>query len=129
VNDRDEKNYLGELDGQLVIISEWNHSAEPVRVKQHWPIWPDGWTIESAREAGLLGCPAHYGRNGYSISIRETSARWVGEHTFFRLKNGGETVSLRNDKTPIPPPQTGLTTRWKDGRWEKCHGKRGWIPA
>lgn len=115
------------LDGKIVVRTEWCHYTEPTRVKQYWPVFTNGLTVDDARERGIVGLTArHFSGPSWGFGVYSR----VSGHQLLTLlsPNGGKTECVKVEREPIPAPKTKLETRWYQGAWQKLT-KRGWVAA
>jgi hypothetical protein len=113
--------------GTLCVCYALVHDSEPKITVLHWPI------VEGSRQH-FLECypeldtdtPLHdIGNGAYQFY------RGNGSSPIARLKDGGQTQSIKTDTIDIPCPKVraGIETRWYRGAWQKYLKSKGWVFA
>lgn len=120
------KEWLGEWDGQLCVVSEDTHSSEPILYRRYWPVGIRAYDFKRNYGEELMGHRVYpTGPSSHGIYGIEGSRFQV------QLINGGQTRPVHFVKEPIKPPKVkaGAEVRYRDGRWQKYLKSRGWTDA
>jgi hypothetical protein len=91
------------------------------------------WEIPSMRATGFGYCTID-DAIGRAASINDGRVScYLGEGKWLegQLAEGGSTKAIIVETREVPKPKVkaGISTRWRDGRWEKHLLRQGWIAA
>lgn len=116
--------------GWLCVACEDTRYAEPVRTRSYYPVMRASAT-EAQRDYGPLPAAVReYGAPELGIFVKSDAPAFFGNGAFkFQLTDGGKTQPIRYVEDDVPAPKTRCPVRWRDGRWEKCLARRGWVLA
>lgn len=103
-----------------MLVREYRCDTVSERVELRGAAW-DGSEVPAER-GGAVDCTGASGRLTRRYYYRGTA------HAI-EVSIVGDEQAVRVDAVPIPPPRTGLQTRWERGRWQKLHATHGWIDA
>ena len=120
------RDYVGEKDGVLYIVSEDTDFAEPILRRLYYPLL--GWSKSSAmffREYG-----EH--KRGQRVTLANRMAYIYRDEDGlqYQLVHGGDTKPVAAEEIPIPRPKVrqGVEVRYAQGQWKKLT-KKGWVLA
>lgn len=124
-------------DGKFCVAWTGARFNEPVIFTRYYPVSTDRSTgvipEDTALEITLRPGTLISGGSTYRFNVLELKPGDVSVMAERRLERAvivaldGETPVIETQ--PYPAPKTKLQTRYFQGRWEKLHNKRGWIPA
>lgn len=120
------KEWLGEWDGQLCVVSEDTLSSAPVLIRKYWPVGIKAYDFKRNYGSDLMGRRVYpTGPSSHGIYGIE------GVRFQVQLINGGQTIPVHFVKEPIKPPKVkaGIEVRYVEGRWQKYLKSRGWTDA
>lgn len=120
------KEWLGEWDGQLCVVSEDTLSSAPVLIRKYWPVGIKAYDFKRNYGSDLMGRRVYpTGPSSHGIYGIE------GVRFQVQLINGGQTRPVHFVKEPIKPPKVkaGIEVRYVEGRWQKYLKSRGWTDA
>lgn len=115
------KGVLRRVGHDLFVVYTTTMTFEPIQHTLWWKVLRSQGAVHDLAD----GCEVTFNSDPMGDSTWSAWSKLFGATVILWTEH----ESGRIDKEPVTPPKTRLETRWRDGRWEKCDKRKGWVQA